>query len=307
MIVTAGGTAIVTGTVTNSGGTLFASGSGSLVEITSGAVVNGGVVEVGNGIVDVKSGGTANVTFLSTGTGGLEIEDTQANPTAYSGVVSGFGGVSHANHTQFIDLTAVTYSAGAVSETYSGNTTSGVLTVSSGGTTVAEINLVGTYMTSNFHITSGIGGTVKITDPSVAEQQPGNAPATIAGGTVLEINTPDSGKVTFSGTGGTLQLDQPSVFTGAISGFAAGDALDLTDIAFGANTTLGYSVNAAGTGGTLNVSDGTHNASIALFGQYAAAGFQVGSDQGGGAIVTYAPPGASQSDATLISNPNQKK
>ena len=69
------------------------------------------------------------------------------------------------------------------------------------------------------------------------------------------------------------------VFTGAISGFAAGDALDLTDIAFGANTTLGYSVNAAGTGGTLNVSDGRHNASIALFGQYAAAGFQVGSDQ----------------------------
>ena len=184
LIVAASGTAIITGTVTNPGGTLFARGPGSLVEITSGAVVNGGVVEVGNGIVDVKSGGTANVTFLSTGTGGLEIEDTQANPTAYSGVVSGFGGVSHANHTQFIDLTSVTYTAGeTVSYSANGSNTGGVLTVSSGGTAVAEITLVGTYKTSNFHISSGISGTVEITDPSVAEQPPGNAPATIAGGT----------------------------------------------------------------------------------------------------------------------------
>ena len=168
--------------------------------------------------------------------------------------------------------------------------------------------MVGSYVTSNFTLSAGSGGIgTIITDPSVTEQPAGNAPATIASGTVLEINTPDSGKVTFGGTGGTLQLDQPSVFTGAISGFAAGDALDLTDIAFGADTTLGYSVNATGTGGTLSVSDGTHNASIALFGQYAAVGFQVGSDHGGGAIVTYAAPGASLSDQTLVTNPGQKR
>ena len=39
---TIGGTAIISGTVVNSG-TLFASGSGSLLEIASGAVVSGGV------------------------------------------------------------------------------------------------------------------------------------------------------------------------------------------------------------------------------------------------------------------------
>ncbi len=287
-------------------GAVFSSvvSSGVGVEVLSGGTYSG---TIGNGIVLVAPGGTADVTFLSTGTGGLEIEDTHANPTAYSGVVSGFGGVGHSNHTQFIDLGRVAYSAGETA-TYSanGSNTGGVLTVSSGGTAVAEITLVGTYKTSNFHISSGIGDSVKITDPS-AEQQPGNAPATIAGGTVLEINTADSGKVTFSGTGGMLLLDQPSVFTGAISGFAAGDALDLTDIAFGADTTLGYSVNATGTGGTLSVSDGMHNASITLFGQYAAVGFQVGSDHGGGAIITYAAPGASVSDQTLVTNPGQKR
>jgi hypothetical protein len=48
-----GGTAIVNGIVTNSG-TLFASGSGSVLEIANGAVVNGGVAKVGNGIVDIQ-------------------------------------------------------------------------------------------------------------------------------------------------------------------------------------------------------------------------------------------------------------
>ena len=61
MIETAsGGTAIVSGSLVNSG-TLFASASGGLVEIAGGAVVSGGVVEVGNGIVDVLSGSTANI------------------------------------------------------------------------------------------------------------------------------------------------------------------------------------------------------------------------------------------------------
>ncbi len=46
--------------------------------------------------------------------------------------------------------------------------TSGTLRVSSGGIVVADITLVGKYATSNFHISSGAGGTVEITDPSVA-------------------------------------------------------------------------------------------------------------------------------------------
>jgi hypothetical protein len=126
---------IVSGTVVNSG-TLLASGVGSLLEIASGAVVSGGAVVVGNGIVDVLSGGTANIAFLSNGSGGLEIADTFGSSNVFSGTVSGFGGVNHANHKQFIDLVAVP-SDSTVSKTYTPTgPNSGLLTVTSGASHV---------------------------------------------------------------------------------------------------------------------------------------------------------------------------
>src|SRR4029077_18847779 len=75
-----GGTVIVSGTVSNSG-TLFASGSGSLLELASGSVVNGGVAKVGNGIVDIQGASSENVTFQAGGSGGLELADDAADPT----------------------------------------------------------------------------------------------------------------------------------------------------------------------------------------------------------------------------------
>jgi hypothetical protein len=164
-----GGTAIVSGTIANSG-TLIASGTGSLLEIDSSAVVSGGAVVVGNGIVDVLFGGTADVRFLSTGSGGLEIADTNVTSNAFTGRVSGFGGVNHANHKQFIDLVSVTSAPNMISLSYvSANAanTSGTLFVSSGGVRVAAITMVGHYASANFHITAGTDGTVAITDPSV--------------------------------------------------------------------------------------------------------------------------------------------
>ena len=80
--------------------------------------------------------------------------------------------------------------------------------------------------------------------------------------TVLEINTPDSGAVTFTGTNGILWLDQRSTFTGEVSGFGAQNAIDLPGIAFDAQTSLGYSPNSNGTGGTLSLTDGAHSAKV---------------------------------------------
>ena len=99
-------------------------------------------------------------------------------------------------------------------------------TVTSGGTS-ASITMSCHYTSTRFHIASGTGATVEITDPPVAA-------ATIAGGTVLEINMPDSGNVTFGGSSGTLVLDQPSTLTGAVKGFGAQDSIDLVTIGFGA-------------------------------------------------------------------------
>ena len=60
-----GGTAIVSGTVTN-GGTLFASGLDSLIQIAGGAHVSGGTAVVGDGIVAIAaSGSTENVSFMT--------------------------------------------------------------------------------------------------------------------------------------------------------------------------------------------------------------------------------------------------
>jgi fibronectin-binding autotransporter adhesin len=167
-----GGTALLGGAVTNSG-TLFASGAHSLVDILSGAVVTGGgIAKVGNGVVNISAAADAeDVVFLAGGTGGLELADAPGHTSAFAGHVSGFGQNVH----QFIDLTAVAFTSGAVSASYSSSTaSSGVLTVTSGGSAnvVAVIDFIGHYVTSNFHVTSGAGGTVEIFDPPLAGEPP---------------------------------------------------------------------------------------------------------------------------------------
>ncbi|MGC1698358.1 MAG: hypothetical protein WA796_06485, partial [Pseudolabrys sp.] len=112
---------------------------------------------------------------------------------------------------------------------------SGVLTVTSGGTAVAKINLLGTgYTTSGFHLNSGPGGSCTIiTDPPV-----------ISGGTIQTTSAP--------------ALIAPS-------------SLDLSQIASGAPTTLAYSEN-NNTGATLTMPGETANI-VALLGNYIAAVF----------------------------------
>jgi hypothetical protein len=212
-------------------------------------VVSGGVAEVGDGLVKILGSSSENVSFLSSGSGGLAIADTSGHATAFKGRVSGFGGVAHSQTAQFIDLVNVS-SGGTITSRYvpaNGTNTSGTLFISSGGVEVAAITMVGHYSAGNFHITSGSGGTIAITDPTVPN-----------GGTVVASATR-----TFPEQG-----------------------IDLPDIAFGAHTTLAYSQNAAGTGGTLTVSDGRHAASIALFGSYIAGSFVLGADGHGGTLVT---------------------
>ena len=106
---------------------------------------------------------------------------------------------------------------------------------------------------------------------------------------MLEVNTPDTGAVTFAGSSGTLWLDQPSTFKGTVSGFGGQDGIDLPGIAFGADTTLGYLPNSKGTGGTLSVTDGALSAKIALLGNYIASSFALESDNHGGTMVVTEP------------------
>jgi hypothetical protein len=119
----------------------------------------------------------------------------------------------------------------------------------------------------------------------------GNGSATISGASTLEFDGASSANTAFSdGATGTLKLDHSASFTGSVSGFAAGDTLDLADVLYTDHTTLSFAANGAGTGGTLTVSDGVHTAQIALQGNLSSGGFQLSHDQGSGTVVTYATP-----------------
>jgi hypothetical protein len=234
--------------------------------------------------------------------------DNQATPTAYSGLINGF--------TQFdgIDFSDIVWVTGdkAIFTNNPGGVGGGVLDVeTSGDSLLASLNLAGfdpnppslagpaPYSTLNFNVNADANGDVIITDPPVTWQLPGNAPAAVGAGEILEVATPDSGNVTFTGTGGTLALDQPATFTGAVAGLGAQNGIDLTRIAFGAATTLGYAANAGGTGGILSVSDGAHAASIALLGNYMASTFVTAADGHGGTLIAAAQP----PDQALLTTP----
>ena len=143
-----GGTVSVAGTVHNSG-TLFASGSNSVVLITSGAVVTGGVAEIGDGTVFVAASSSENVAFLANGSGGLVLNGLG---NAYAGRVSGFGfgSSAHSDHDQFIDFDAVNFTGATFTYTSANpSNTSGTLTVINGGNS-ASVLLVGNYSAGNF-------------------------------------------------------------------------------------------------------------------------------------------------------------
>jgi hypothetical protein len=75
---------VVAGTVSN-GGTLFANSAGDQVSIMLGAVVNGGVALINNGIVKIAGSSGESVKFLPLGDGGLAIADKARQTTSAAG------------------------------------------------------------------------------------------------------------------------------------------------------------------------------------------------------------------------------
>jgi hypothetical protein len=139
---------------------------------------------------------------------------------------------------------------------------------------------------------SGAGANVglRINTTTAGTAGPSGGSFSISGNTELELFGASTANVTFAPSDtGTLKLDSSSQFNGTVAGLALGNALDLADIGFGANTTLGYTPNAGNTGGTLSVSDGTHSAAVALLGQYIAGNFTLSSDGHGGTLIADPP------------------
>jgi hypothetical protein len=188
------------------------------------------------------------------GFGGLKLDGLG---DTYTGKITGFGGVAHANHVQFIDFAGVSVFGTVISFTSAASHTSGTLTVTDGAHS-ASVTLVGKYVTSNFGKVNDGSGHLEIIDPTTVF----TGPLVISGGSSLVASNGDIGA--------------------------------------GAATTLGYSANGSGTGGTLAVSDGARAATIALLGNYIAGTFVTAADGHGGTLVTAAPT----ANAPLLTTPH---
>jgi autotransporter passenger strand-loop-strand repeat protein len=130
----------------------------------------------------------------------------------------------------------------------------------------------------------------------------GNALNTSIDGGLMEVQSGGSTgatPVSFTASGGDLQLDFSQGFTSPIAGFASPpgvtEEIDLRDITFSSATRETFTQNSP-TSGTLTVTDGTHTANLILLGQYSTANFSLASDGNGGTLITD-PPGSATSPA----------
>jgi trimeric autotransporter adhesin len=160
--IVAGGTA--DGTTVSSGGTQYDAGTanntklaGGTQEVFSGGTVNGATISSG-GLLELQSGATAgSSTITFSGGGTLRLDGTGA----YGFLVAGFA------IPDAFDLSAINFAS--ATKQYSGNTSSGTLTVGD-GTHSASILLLGNYTLASFNLgaeTGGASGTL-VTDPQVA-------------------------------------------------------------------------------------------------------------------------------------------
>jgi hypothetical protein len=145
-------------------------------------------------------------------------------------------------------------------------------------------------------LTDGAGNPL---NPAGAETTLGvavNDAVTISGKDSVEISGQSSQPVTFaSGAAGELILANSQEFSGQISGLTSKDEIDLRDIAFGSQTTIGYSGSASQ--GVLTVSNGAQVAHLTLLGSYMASSFVEASDGHGGTLIT--DPAPTTHSATL--------
>lgn len=150
--------------------------------------------------------------------------------------------------------------------------------------------------------TGSSGGPAAVPDASIetgsAQSSTGDAsqPIPVTGGASVEIDGASTQSVAFSGTTGTLKLDDAVHFTGHVAGLQGSDALDLVDVNYGAKTTASFMGNSSG--GTLTVSDGTNTAHISLVGDYLKSGWTLSSDGHGGTVVVDPPLSATDGSAS---------
>jgi len=134
-------------------------------------------------------------------------------------------------------------------------------------------------------------GQLTISDNGIINLSAGNDTGDTAA--ISELKNANATAVVFDVQDSSIDLNGVT-FNGLTT---AGDAIDAVDIKFAQLSTATFTENAAHTSGVLKLSDGTHTASITLFGQYAAAGF---SGQATAAGFSVALDGGTGTKVTLL-------
>jgi hypothetical protein len=263
------------GQITTSGGTQdIITGTSAAATLTNVDNLIEGSVQLGNGELTLinQASGVIN------GTGGNLVINTGASTITNAGLLEASGGGELDIHGVLNNSGTVAVNNGFVVD-YTDANNSGTMTANAG-----TLYLEGAV--SNSGAITAAGGNIIVLG-SIS----GPGSTSISSGT-LEFDAPASTNVAFTGYG-TLKLANSQSFTGQISGFKAGELMDLADIGFGPGTTLTYTPNNSNTGGTLMVSDGTHTANLSLLGQYMASSFAMSSDGHVGTYITDPPPSLS--------------
>ncbi|MDX8435285.1 Ig-like domain-containing protein [Mesorhizobium abyssinicae] len=253
----------LSGTINNSGLiSLDSAGSGTLLQIIQNGITlqGGGQIVLSDSAGNVISGTTADVTL-----------------TNVDNVISGAGQLGGGSLSLNNQGTIIATGTQALIIDTGSNVTvnSGTLEATGSG------GLMITGGLANSGLIWANGGNV-----TIEGQVTGTGSATIGNLSQLEFGEASSINVTFAtDAAGILRLDDSFDFSGKIGGMTSDDKIDLGDILFGAGTSATYQVDQDGTGGTLTVTDGTHNATLHLLGVYDADSFALADDGAGRTVV----------------------
>jgi hypothetical protein len=130
-------------------------------------------------------------------------------------------------------------------------------------------------------------GTFDVTNDSetLAGAALGTGPFNVFSGSTLQLDSSVSKgqTVAFSGSD-TLGLSLANDFSGTLTGFGAGDAIDAQNFKDGSTSIV---FNPAGNGGTLTLTYGSLTANILMTGSYTTSDFQPNPDSGTGTLIKF--------------------
>lgn len=269
------------------------------VLIVGGIWQNSGAIDLGDsegaGVLEIRGGGDWRL--LGDGTITLDgLGDRIASAGAgtkldnHSNTIDGFGQLGDLRMT-------IDNDAGGVIEASGGTLTIKALgSLDNAGSMIATSTgdmVIDASMVNDGWMIANSGGAI-----DAARQVLGAGLAAIDGAGAIEFGNVDENNVAFRGRAmGTLIVDHSTpaghgdAFDGEISGFAAGDTIDLRDFAFNAgHMSLGPSAFGAVDASLILSNGATVSADFHLLGTYTSGEFQFAGDGHGGTAITLAKP-----------------